>query len=48
VIRLRQHFGELTPMGIEGLFVPMEIFAIWFEKCPYEISKGHGSNVGGS
>jgi hypothetical protein len=25
----------------------MEGFAIWFEKCPCRISKGHGSNVGG-
>jgi len=25
----------------------MEVFAIWFEKCPYKISKGHGLNVGG-
>jgi hypothetical protein len=25
----------------------MEGFAIWFEKCPCRISKGHGSNVDG-
>jgi hypothetical protein len=23
----------------------MEVFAIWFEKCPCRISKGHGLNV---
>jgi hypothetical protein len=28
----------------EKLFVPMEVFAIWFEKHLYRISKGHGSN----
>jgi hypothetical protein len=44
VIKSRQHFGKLTPW--ERLFLPMEVFAIWFEKCPCRISKGHGLSVG--
>ncbi len=38
--------GINPPWG--GLFIPMEVFTIWFKKCPCKISKGHGSNVGGS
>jgi hypothetical protein len=30
----------------ERLFVPMAIFAIWFEKCPYRILEGDGLSVG--
>jgi len=30
----------------ERLFVPMAIFAIWFEECPYKILEGDGLSVG--
>jgi hypothetical protein len=39
-------FWELTPM--KKIVSLMEVFVIWFEKCPCRISKDHGSNVGGS
>jgi hypothetical protein len=31
---------------LKDCFISMEVFAIWFEKCPYKFSKSVGLGVG--
>jgi hypothetical protein len=45
--KVKNKFWGIGPPW-EGLFVPMDVFSIWFEKCPYKYSKGHGSSFGRS